>query len=293
MNEQYADIGNGVTLCFERLGPESGRPLLLVMGLGSQMVFWEDDFCAALVDRGFHVIRFDNRDNGRSTIFEESAPPTVRQLLLRDARGSAYPLHALADDAAALLAHLGIDRADVAGASMGGMIAQLVAIRHPERTRSLVSIMSTTGSRIHGQPKPSMYPILLRKPASGRDAVIADTVRVLQAIGSKRYPAAPEVLTDLATRAYDRGYHPAGTARQLAAISTTENRARALVRVKVPATVIHGIDDPLVRPSGGRATAAALKRASLLMLSGMAHDMPRPLWPQIIEGIAATSAAAG
>jgi pimeloyl-ACP methyl ester carboxylesterase len=292
MTEQFADAGRGVTLCYETFGAEGDRPLLLIMGLGSQMIFWDEDFCEALVGRGFYVIRFDNRDCGRSTVFDDSPPPTTKQLLLRDKAGTAYPLDDLAADAAGLLGALGIPRADIVGASMGGMIAQLIAINHPERTRSLVSIMSTTGSRVVGLPNPSMYPRLLRRPAKGREAYIEDMTGTFTAISSKVYPAGEEHWRALGARAYDRGYHPAGTARQLAAINTCWNRSKALKRITVPATVIHGTDDRLVNPSGGRATAKAIKRASLLMLSGMAHDMPRPLWPQMIEGIVAAAAAA-
>jgi pimeloyl-ACP methyl ester carboxylesterase len=289
--EQFADVGRGVTLCYETFGASSDRPLLLVMGLGSQMIFWEEDFCDALAARGFYVIRFDNRDTGRSTIMADSPTPTLKQLMLRDKRGTAYPLDDLAADAAGLIEALGIARADIVGASMGGMIAQLIAINHPDRTRSLVSIMSTTGSQLVGRPQPAMYPHLLRRPAKTREGYIAGTVKALEAISSKRYVAGTEHWRGLATRAYDRGYHPAGTARQLAAINTCWNRTKALRKLTIPATVIHGTDDPLVNPSGGRATAKAIKRASLLMLSGMAHDLPRPLWPQMIEGIVATAAA--
>ena len=290
--EEFADAGRGVRLCYETFGSRSDRPLLLVMGLGTQMIFWEEDWCESLAARGFYVIRFDNRDTGRSTIFDQLAPPTLKQLLVRDKRGTAYPLDDLAADAAGLLGALAIPRADIVGASMGGMIAQLIAVNHPERTRSLTSIMSTTGSQLVGRPKPSMYPHLLRPAAKTREGYIDGSVKALEAISSKRYVAGAAHWRGLAERSYERGYHPAGTARQLAAINTCWNRTKALKRVTVPATVIHGTDDPLVSPSGGRATAKALRCSSLLMLSGMAHDMPRPLWPQMIEGIVATAAAA-
>jgi pimeloyl-ACP methyl ester carboxylesterase len=292
MSEEFAEAGGGITLCYETFGSPSGKPLLLVMGLGSQMIFWEDDFVELLAERGFHVIRFDNRDVGRSTIIRDGKVPTLQQLLLRDKRGSVYPLEALAADAAGLLKALKIPRADIVGASMGGMIVQLMAINHPERVRSLVSIMSTTGSRRVGNPTPPMLLRLLKRAPSDRDRYIKEMVATLQAIGSKRYPAGAERLRALVERAYERGYHPAGTARQLGAINTTPSRTQALRALKLPATVIHGTDDPLINPSGGRATARALRGSTLLMLSGMAHDMPRPLWPVMIEGIVATSAAA-
>ncbi len=289
--ERFASAGE-VTLCYETFGPDDGPPLLLVMGLGSQMIFWEDDLCRELADAGHRVIRFDNRDCGRSTIMRELRPPTLRQLVLRDPRGAAYPLSVLADDAAALLDALGIERAHVVGASMGGMIVQLMAINHPEKVASLVSIMSSTGSRRVGQPRPAMLLRLLRRARRDRAGYIADTVATLRAIGSKRYPADPQWLGELAARAYDRGYHPAGTARQLGSINVAPDRTAALGSVEVPATVIHGSDDPLIVPSGGRATAKAIPGARLLMLEGMAHDLPRPLWPQIVEGILSTAVAA-
>lgn len=289
--ERFATAGE-LELCYETLGPPDGPPLLLVMGLGSQMIFWEDEFCAQLAAAGHRVIRFDNRDCGRSTIMRELPPPTLRQLVLRDPRGAAYPLSDLADDAVALLDALAIERAHVVGASMGGMIVQLMAINHPGRVASLVSIMSTTGSRRVGQARPAMLLRLLRRARSDRDGYITDTVATLQAIGSKRYPADPERLRGLAARAYDRGYHPAGTARQLGSINLAPDRTAALGAVTVPATVIHGSGDPLIVPSGGRATAKAIPGARLLMLEGMAHDLPRPLWPPIVEGILSTAAAA-
>jgi pimeloyl-ACP methyl ester carboxylesterase len=287
-SERFAQIGP-VELCYETLGPDDAPPLLLVMGLGSQMIFWDDEFCAMLVDAGYRVIRFDNRDSGRSTIFADSAPPTLRQLVLRDRRASPYRLEDLAADAAGLLGHLGIERAPVVGASMGGMVAQLMAIDHPEVVSSLVSIMSTTGSRRVGNPKPAILLRLLRRPADDRDGYIAEMVATLQAIGSRTYPTDPAQLRSLAERTYDRGYHPAGTARQLAAINSTSNRTRRLAALRIPATVIHGTEDPLIAPSGGRATARALRGSSLLMLAGMGHDLPRPLWPQVVAAIVQTA----
>ncbi len=171
------------------------------------------------------------------------------------------------------------------------MIVQLMAINHPERVSSLVLILSTTGSRRVGNPKPAMLMRLLRTPARDRDGAIADTVATFQAIGSRTYPPDPAVLRSLAERSYDRGYHPDGTARQLAAINSTSNRTRRLRALRIPATVIHGSEDPLVAPTGGRATATAIRGCSLLMLAGMGHDLPRPLWPQIVTAIAHTAAA--
>jgi pimeloyl-ACP methyl ester carboxylesterase len=169
---------------------------------------------------------------------------------------------------------------------MGGMIAQLMAINHPSRVRSLVSIMSTTGSRRVGLPRPGMLPLLVRRPRPDREGYVSDQVATLRAIGSKRYPSEDGRLRRLAERCYERGHDRSGTPRQLAAIQTARDRTAELRALDLPAAVIHGADDPLIRPSGGRATAKAIPNARLLMLDGMAHDLPRPLWPQIVETIA-------
>jgi pimeloyl-ACP methyl ester carboxylesterase len=289
--EQSARVGE-IDLCYETFGAPDATPLLLVMGLGSQMVMWEDEFCETLAGRGFHVVRFDNRDVGRSTILRDAPIPTRVQLLLRDRRGASYTLADMASDAASLLDHLGIESAHVVGASMGGMISQQLAIDHANRVRSLVSIMSTTGSRRVGQPSPRLIPVLLRRPSRSRDAYIADFRTTFTAIGSRTYPPDRERLRGLAERCWDRGYHPAGTARQLAAIGAAPNRTARLRNLRIPVTVIHGDEDRLVMPSGGRATAKAIPGAKLTVLRGMGHDMPRQLWPQIIDAIVENAAAA-
>jgi pimeloyl-ACP methyl ester carboxylesterase len=287
--EQLAKVGE-LQLCFQTFGERGAPPMLLVMGLGSQMVMWEDEFCETLAARGFHVIRFDNRDVGRSTILRDAPIPTRVQLLMRDRRGASYTLGDMAADAAGLLAELGLEAAHVVGASMGGMIAQQLAIDHPDRVSSLVSIMSTTGNRRVGQPHPLMLPRLLRRPSRGRDRYIADFVATFQAIGSRTHPPDASRLRGLAERCWDRGYHPAGTARQLAAIGTAEDRSMRLAELRIPATVIHGTEDRLVMPSGGRATAKAIPDARLMILRDMGHDMPRELWPQLIDAIVANAA---
>jgi pimeloyl-ACP methyl ester carboxylesterase len=282
--EQLARVGE-IELCHQTFGADDAPALLLVMGLGSQMVMWEDDFCEALAERGYRVIRFDNRDVGHSTILTHAPVPTRVQLLLRDRRAASYSLGDMAGDAAGLLDHLQVRQAHVVGASMGGMISQQLAIDHPDRVRSLVSIMSTTGSRRVGQPHPVMLPRLLRRPSRGREGYIADFIATFTAIGSRRYPPDPERLRKLGELCWDRGYHPAGTARQLAAISSAPDRTKRLGGVRIPVTVIHGDEDRLVMPSGGRATARAIPGARLLVLPGMGHDMPRELWPQILDAI--------
>ncbi len=289
--ERMVRVGE-IELCYETFGADDAPAMLMVMGLGSQMLVWAEAFCATLAGHGFRVIRFDNRDNGRSTIFRDAPPPTLRQLMLRDRRGAAYTLDEMAADAVGLLDQLGIERAHVVGASMGGMISQLIAINHPDRVHSLVSIMSTTGNRRVGLPKPKMIPLLLRRPRKDREGYIEDLVATFRAIGSKRYPAPEPELRALAGRCFERGVSASGTARQLAAIQTAPDRTPKLRRLRLPATVIHGSSDPLIRPSGGRATAAAIPGAKLLILDGMGHDLPRPLWPQITDAILETAAAA-
>jgi pimeloyl-ACP methyl ester carboxylesterase len=263
----------------------------MVMGLGTQMVMWEDELCETLADRGLRVIRFDNRDIGRSTILRDRGVPTMRQTVLRDRSAAPYSLDDMAADAVGLLDALGIESAHVVGASMGGMIAQLIAINHPDRAASLVSIMSTTGNHRVGLPRPGMIPLLLRRPHPGHEGYVSDMMSTLRAVGSKRYPSDAARLRGLAERCYERGHDRSGTTRQLAAIQTAPDRTAALGRLRLPAAVIHGSDDALIRVSGGRATAKAIPGARLLELDGMAHDLPRELWPQIVETILLTTQA--
>ncbi len=282
--EQLARIGE-IELCYETFGAPDAQPMLLVMGLGSQMLLWDEAFCRQLADHGFWVIRYDNRDIGRSTILRHAPVPTIPQMLRRDRRGAAYSLEEMAADAVGLLDHLEIEAAHVVGVSMGGMIAQLLAINAPQRVRSLVSIMSSTGNRRVGRTHPSLFPRFFRRPRFERSAYIEDFVTTYRTIGSRRYPPDDERKRALAGRCFDRGHHPAGAARQLMAIITATDRTRALAGVRVPTTVIHGDADPLVGISGGRATAQAVPDARLVVIPGMAHDLPPVLWPAIIEAI--------
>jgi pimeloyl-ACP methyl ester carboxylesterase len=285
VSEQFCDVGRGITLCYETFGDPSDPSALLIMGLGTQMVAWQEDFCEELASRGLHVVRFDNRDIGHST-HVRGRPPTIGQMIVRSRRAAAYTLADMADDAATLMAELGLAPANVIGASMGGMIAQTLAARHPQAVRSLVSIMSSTGSRRNGQPSLRVYPMFLRRPAPGRDAYIAHMERVFAMIGSKQPGRDPDYIRDLAAISYDRDHDRAGPGRQLAAILACGDRTPELRRITAPTLVIHGTDDPLVAPSGGRATARAIPRAKLLMIDGMAHDLPRFAWPQMIDAIA-------
>ncbi|HEY4811940.1 MAG TPA: alpha/beta fold hydrolase [Solirubrobacteraceae bacterium] len=285
MSEQFCDVGRGINLCYETFGDRSDPTALLIMGLGTQMLAWQEDFCQELVDRGLHVVRFDNRDIGRSTHLS-GRPPNVPELLLRSRRPARYTLSDMADDAAGLLRELDLAPAHVIGASMGGMIAQTLAIRHPESVRSLVSIMSNTGSRRHGQPSLKVYSIFLRRPAQGRDAFIAHMERLFKTIGSRGLPRDEEDLRTIALASYERDHDPAGPGRQLAAIIASGDRTAQLGAITAPTLVIHGSADPLVAPSGGRATARAIPGAKLMMVEGMGHDLPRAAWPQLTDAIA-------
>jgi pimeloyl-ACP methyl ester carboxylesterase len=264
--------------------------LLLVMGLGSQMLLWDEEFCQQLAANDFFVIRFDNRDIGRSTILRDRPAPKQWQLLTRDSRSAAYSLDEMAADAVGLLDHLNIAAAHIVGVSMGGMIAQLIAINHPERMRSLVSIMSTTGARRVGRPQPRVALRMLRRARMDREGYIEDHLETYRTIGSKPFDFDEARRRERAGRMFDRGIHPAGNARQLAAIMTAADRTSALGALRIPTMVIHGDDDPLINVSGGRATAQAIPDAELLTIPGMGHDLPRELWPQIIDAIVQTAA---
>ncbi len=284
---------NGIELAYQEMGDPDGEPLLLVMGLATQMIAWDEGFCGPLAERGFRVVRFDNRDIGRSTKVESAGVPRRADTILGRRSSAPYLLRDMAADTIGLMDHLGIDSAHVVGASMGGMIAQAVAIEHPERLRSMVSIMSTTGSRWTGMPSRQAMAVLLGRPPKGREAAIERAVKVFQVIGSPGYPFEEERVRQIAGRAYDRGHSAAGVARQLHAITASGDRTRALRGVRVPTAVIHGNRDPLVRPAGGRATARAVPGARLKMIDGMGHDLPRQLWPVFAEEIATNAARAG
>jgi pimeloyl-ACP methyl ester carboxylesterase len=292
MSEQFCDVGRGVTLCYETFGDPAQQTALLVMGLGTQMIAWHEDFCTELASRGLHVVRFDNRDIGHSTHMP-GAPPTIGQILRRTRRAAHYTLADMAQDAATLVERLELAPAHVIGASMGGMIAQTLAARHAAAVRSLVSIMSNTGNRFTGQPALRTYPIFLRRAPAGREAYIEHTVRLFGVIGSRELPRDPAEILELAGRSYDRDHDPEGPLRQLAAVLASGDRTAELRRITAPTLVIHGTADPLVAPSGGRATARAIPGAQLTMINGMGHDLPRVLWPRLIDAIAEHAARAG
>jgi pimeloyl-ACP methyl ester carboxylesterase len=291
MPESFCRVGE-IELCYETFGDAADPALLLVMGLGTQMIGWHEEFCEALAARGFHVVRFDNRDIGRSTHIEGAPVPTLAQLLRRDRRAAAYTLAEMAADGVGLLDHLDIERAHVVGASMGGMIAHTMAARRPERVLSLVSIMSNTGSRWRGQPALRTYPKFLRKVPRDRAAYVDQAADLFAWIGSPGFDRDEGDLRRMLGAMYDRGHDPAASGRQLAAILASGDRTAELRTITAPTLVIHGTADRLVAPSGGRATARAIPGARLLMIAGMGHDLPRGAWPQIIDAIVANAARA-
>jgi pimeloyl-ACP methyl ester carboxylesterase len=290
MNEEFCRVGN-VDLCYETFGEESDPTILLIMGLATQMIAWRDDFCEQLAARGYRVVRFDNRDIGHSTRIA-GPTPTTGQLLRRTAKGAPYKLSHMAEDAVGLLDHLGVDKAHVVGASMGGMIGQTLAARAPERVISLTSIMSNTGSRWTGQPAFTVYPMLLRSAPKEREAFVEHIVKTYSAIGSTGVETNEQDLREIAGLSFDRGTDRAGVARQMWAIVASGDRSKELRRIKAPTLVIHGDADKLVRPSGGRATQKAIPGARLVTIEGMGHDLPRALWPRLTGLIADHAAAA-
>jgi pimeloyl-ACP methyl ester carboxylesterase len=292
LSDERLALANGIELAYQEIGDPSGEPLLLIMGLATQMLAWDEEFCTMLAERGFRVVRFDNRDIGRSTKIDSAGVPSRADMLLGRRRSAAYLLPDLAADTTGLMDHLEIESAHLVGASMGGMIAQTVAIEHPERVRSLVSMMSSTGNRWLGIPAWKAFGTLFARPAAGREAAIEHTVRTFKTIGSPGYPMNEARIRELAAASYDRSHSRAGVARQLHAITASGDRTAALERLRLPAAVLHGDRDPLIRPGAGRATARAIRDSRLRIFEGMGHDLPRALWPDFAEEIAAIAARA-
>ena len=285
---------NGIELEYDSFGSTQDRPLLLIMGLGGQSIMWEEGFCEALAERGHYVVRYDNRDVGLSTKFDSAGIPNVVELMQPGAAGATVPytLDDMADDAAGLLDALGLDTAHVCGASMGGMIAQTVAIRHGRRLRSLTSIMSSTGNPSLPPAKPEAMAVLMTPPPSDRAGSLDSAARTWRTIGSPGFPFDEARIRARAGRLYDRSFHPQGTARQLAAILAHGSRVEKLRAVSTPTLVIHGAADPLVPLEGGRDTARAIPGAELLVIEGMGHDLPEGAWPQLVGAISEHTAKA-
>jgi pimeloyl-ACP methyl ester carboxylesterase len=278
--------GNGVELEYETVGDPAGRPLLLVQGLGAQLISVEDGLCQELASRGFLVVRYDNRDAGLSTWFDDARPVNLAAIWGGDHSSLAYTLEDMADDAAAVLDAVGVPAAHVAGISLGGMIAQLLATRHPARVRSLASIMSTTGDRAVGRPTGEAASVLVSSMPGDRDGFIERTVANAKAVGSgTAFPFDAEAVRQGAARSFDRAYHPKGTGRQFAAILAAGDRTGALDRIRVPTLVVHGEEDQVIGVSGGEATAAAIPGARLLRVPGLGHELPPGFWPALADAL--------
>ena len=288
--ELFAPVGRGIELCYQTFGDPDDDPLLLVMGLGGPMTWWDPDLCAAFARAGFYVVRYDNRDTGRSTVLDGKVS---RSALVRAFTGTRvrapYSMADLADDAFGLLDHLGLESAHVAGVSMGGMIVQTMAIAQPERVRSLTTIMSTTGKRTVGWQHPSLMPSLLASRKAGREAYVRTSTEFWKLIGSPDYPQPDEKVRSRAEETYDRGISTAGVMRQMLAVLTQPNRAPRLRSVRVPTLVVHGLADKMVHVSGGRATAAAIPGAELLLITGMGHDLPPALFETVVSAVRRTA----
>lgn len=290
--ERFVTTADGIEICYQVLGEDDGDPLLLVMGLGGPMTWWDDRFCTELTDRGFRVVRYDNRDTGRSTKLEDR--PVPRGALIRAYVGlpvapPPYTLSDLGRDALAVLDDLGLDAVHVAGISMGGMIAQTLTLEHPARVRSLVSIMSTTGARRVGRQHAKLIPALARPHRAGRAAYLERTPQFAARIGSPAYPEPWESALARAEVTYDRGWSVSGVTRHSLAVLTQRDRTRDLARVTVPTAVVHGLADPMVSVSGGRATSRALRGSELVLVPGMGHDIPVELHGLVADVIRRTA----
>jgi len=278
--------GNGVKLEYETVGDPAGRPLLLVQGLGAQLTSVEDGLCQELASRGFLVIRYDNRDAGLSTWFDDARPVNLAAVWSGDHSTLVYTLEDMADDAVAVLDAARVEAAHVAGISLGGMIAQLLATRYPERVLSLASIMSTTGDRAVGQPTGEAASVLMSPMPGDRERFIEQAVVNTRAIScGTAYPFDEEAVRRGAARGYDRAYHPKGTGRQFAAILAAGDRTPALGQIRVPTLVVHGEEDQIIGVSGGEATAAAIGGARLLRVPGLGHELPPGFWPTLADAL--------
>ena len=284
---------NGIDLWYETTGDPAGPPLLLVMGLGEQLIAWPDGFCDALAARGFHVIRFDNRDIGRSTWLDDLGDPDVLALFGGDLSTARYRLADMAADTAGLIEALGLGRAHLVGVSMGGMIAQQLAVDRPDLVAGLTSIMSTTGDPAVGQSTLGNPAELMPVPGATREAAIAADVALFRTIGSPGFELDEAELARRAAAKFDRGHHPAGVARQFAAIVASPDRTAGLRALEVPTVVIHGDADRMIDVTGGRATADAIPGAELMVIPGMGHDLPEATWNRIADAIAARSLQGG
>jgi len=287
--ERFVTTSDGVELCFQTFGDPADDAALLIMGLGGPMTWWDPDFCVLLASKGFFVIRYDNRDTGKSSKVRHHRirrPDVVKAFLGRPI-DAPYTLSTMGEDALAILDELGIEQAHVCGVSMGGMIAQTLAIEHPERVASLVSIMSTTGARRVGFQDPKLFPALLAPRLSGREGYIANSQEFWKKIQSPGYPQPGS--PDRAAETWDRGFSAGGVLRQMVAVLAAPNRTSRLKQLRLPVTIVHGLNDRMVHVSGGRATARAIPGSELVLVPGMGHDIPPALFPQFVAIIRRTA----
>jgi pimeloyl-ACP methyl ester carboxylesterase len=284
---QYA-AANGLKLAYETFGSPDQPPVLLIMGLGTQMIAWPDEMCEQIAERGFCVIRYDNRDIGLSTHLDDLPVPSMRDILLR--RKAPYKVSDMARDGVALMDELGIESAHVVGASMGGFIAQTIAGKYPGRVRSLTLIMTSTGSRLVGYPRPQLIrQLFARRPVADRAGAEQLVLETFALIGSKGYAFDEVYLRELAGHSYERSRDRRGYVRQLAAVMAQPNRTKFLGDIRMPTLVMHGLDDPLVNVSGGLALAKHIRGAQFIGFKGMGHDLPRELWPRFADEICAVA----
>ncbi|OIQ51187.1 3-oxoadipate enol-lactonase 2 [Pseudodesulfovibrio hydrargyri] len=277
---------NGIDIEYDTFGDDKGPALLLIMGGGSQMIYWESGFCEMLAERGCYVIRFDNRDVGLSTKFDEAGVPDIAAAMAGRSVAPAYTLEDMADDAVGLLDALRIDKAHVCGASVGGMIAQVVAYRHPARVLSLTSIMSSTGNPELPKIADDVLAEVYKPIPAEREAFVAHQTDMWRKLWSPGFPFEEERLRNLLGASFDRSYHPQGMARQGLAVGAHGYRKSSIASIKAPALVIHGDRDPFMSLEGGRETARLIPDAELLVIEGMGHDLPTPVWPRIVDAMA-------
>jgi pimeloyl-ACP methyl ester carboxylesterase len=280
---------NGIDIEYETFGDPTDPVMLLIMGLGGQLIVWDDELCRQLAGHGFRVIRFDNRDVGLSTKLDDAPQPDMMAVLRGDRSSVTYGLEDMAADAVGLLDALGVERAHIVGVSMGGMIGQLLAIDHPDRVLSLASIMSNTGDPNVGMPTPEAIAQLMKPPPTEREEVITREVETTRVFGSPGFPFDKERTRHRAAASFDRCFYPAGVARHVGALVGAADRTEHLARIDVPTVVIHGTADPLVTPSGGEATAKAIPGAELIMIEGMGHELPPETWPRVVDAIVANA----
>ncbi|MFX0057320.1 MAG: alpha/beta fold hydrolase [Candidatus Hodarchaeota archaeon] len=287
---------NNIEIFYDTFGDPSSQPLLLIMGLGSQMIRWVSELCEEFVKKGFFVIRYDNRDVGLSTKFENAEVPDIikvyQKAINREKVDAPYLLSDMADDAIGLLDFLKIEKAHICGVSMGGMIAQTIVINHPSRVLSLTSIMSTTGNPDLPRPTPKAMKVLLTPAPSGREENIEASLKAWRILWGSGYEFNETIQREIAAQNYDRCYYPDGFKRQLLAVIASGDRTSQLASINIPALIIHGSEDPLVPVEGGRATAKVIPGAELLIIDGMGHSLPPEIWPQVIEAISKNASKA-